>query len=129
MLLTTLLPRKEHKWQPLSTAPWYVTRMASRDGLRREVRRRLKGYLLRDRTGIRREVLNLFLRLRTLTIPRIYEVLSRRFSVSYHALASMVGIIASRIGILHVRKQPASPYAVYELREEYVDVVTQLLLA
>jgi len=49
--------------------------------------------------------------------------------VSYHALASMVGIIASRIGILHVRKQQASPYAVYELRDEYVDVVTQLLVA
>jgi hypothetical protein len=103
--------------------------MASGNGLRREVRRRLKGYLTRDRTGIRREVLNLFLRLRSLTIPRIYEVLSHRFSVSYHALASMVGIIASRLGILHVRKQQASPYAVYELREEYVDVVTQLLLA
>jgi len=102
--------------------------MASRDGLRREVRRRLKGYLLRDRTGIRREVLNLFLKLRSLTIPRIYEFLSQRFTVSYHALASMVGIIASRIGILHVRKQQASPYAVYELREEYVDVVTQLLV-
>jgi hypothetical protein len=103
--------------------------MGSKDGLRREIRRRLKGYLLRDRTGIRREVLSLFLRLRSLTIPRIYEFLSRRFSVSYHALASMVGIIASRIGILHVRKQPNSPYAVYELREEYADVVTQLLVA
>ena len=103
--------------------------MGSRESLRREIRRRLKGYLLRDRTGIRREVLNLFVRLRSLTIPRIYQVLSHRFSISYHALASMVGIIASRIGILHVRKQPASPYAIYEIREEYVDVVTQLLVA
>jgi len=103
--------------------------MASRDGLRREIRRRLKGYLLRDRTGIRREVLGLFLKLRTLTISRIYEVLSRRFSISYHALASMVGIIASRIGILRVRKEQASSIAVYELKEEYVDVVTQLLVA
>jgi len=40
-----------------------------------------------------------------------------------------VGIIASRIGILRVRKQQDSPYAVYELREEYADVVTQLLVA
>jgi hypothetical protein len=103
--------------------------MGSRERLRREIRRRLNGYLLRDRTGIRREVLNLFLRLRSLTIPRIYEFLSDRFSVSYHALASMVGIIASRIGILHVRKPQASSCAVYELREEYVDVVSQLLVA
>lgn len=102
--------------------------MAGSEGIRREIRRRLRGYLLRDRTGIRREVLNLFLRLRSLTIPRIYEYLAHRFSVSYHALASMVGIMASRIGILHVRKQHASPHAVYELREEYVDVVTQLLV-
>ena len=111
-----LLGRRHRRWAIYTT------------GLRREIRRRLRGYLLRDRTGIRREVLNLFLRLRSLTIPRIYEVLTRRFRVSYHALASMVGIIASRIGILHVRKQQNSPYAVYELREEYVDVVTQLLV-
>ena len=102
--------------------------MGTPDGIRREIRRRLKAYLLRDRTGIRREVVGLFLRLRSLTIPRIYETLRHRFSVSYHALASMVGIIASRIGILHMRKQPDSPYAVYELKEEYVDVVTQLLV-
>ncbi len=103
--------------------------MGSTDRFRKEIRRRLKGYLLRDRTGIRREVLSLFLRLRSVTIPKLYGVLTRRFSVTYHALASMVGIIASRIGILHVRKQQESPYAVYELREEYVDVVTQILVA
>ena len=103
--------------------------MGTSDGLRREIRRRLKGYLLRDRTGIRREVLGLFLRLRSLTIPRLYEALARRFAVTYHALASMVGIIASRIGILHVKKRKESPHAVYELREEYVDVVSQLLVA
>jgi hypothetical protein len=103
--------------------------MGSREGLRREIRRRLRGYLLRDRTGIRREILGLFLRLRSLTIPRIHEVLARRFPVSFHALASMVGILASRIGILHVRRRKESPHAVYELREEYADVVTQLLVA
>ena len=102
--------------------------MGSREGLRKEIRRRLRGYLLRDKTGIRREVLGLFLRLRSLTILRIHEFLTRRFSVSLHALASMVGIIASRIGILRVKKQQDSPYAVYELREEYVDVVAQLLV-
>jgi hypothetical protein len=103
--------------------------MGSKEGIRREIRRRLRAYLLRDRTGIRRELLGLFLRLRSLTIPRIYEFVTQRFSVSYHALASMVGIIASRIGILHVRKQADSPNAIYELKEEYVDVVTQLLVA
>ena len=102
--------------------------MGSREGLRREIRRRLRGYLLRDRTGIRREVLGLFLRLRSLTVPRIHEVLARSFSVSFHTLASMVGIIASRIGILRVRKPRDSPHAVYELREEYVDVLGQLLI-
>jgi len=102
--------------------------MGSREGIRREIRRRLKGYLLRDRTGIRKEILGLFLQLRSLTIPRIHGVLIRRFSVSFHALASMVGILASRIGILRVRKGKESPHAVYELREEYVDVLGQLLV-
>ena len=102
--------------------------MGSRDSIRREIRRRLRGYLLRDRTGIRREILGLFLRLRALTIPRIHGVLSGRFPVSFHALASMVGILASRIGILRVKKGKESPHAVYELREEYADVLGQLLV-
>ncbi len=79
--------------------------MRSPGELKKEIESRLKGYLSRDRDGIRHELLNLFVKVKSLTIPpQIYEKLQERFSVSYHSIASMVGIIASRIGILHVRR-------------------------
>ena len=41
----------------------------------------------------------------------------------------MVGIIASRIGILHVRRNAEGTNSIYELKEQYVDVVTNVLVA
>ncbi len=63
---------------------------------------RLKKYISRDRTGIRRAMLQLFLKIRTLTIAQIFEELNKTFVISYHSVAAMVGIIASRIGILQL---------------------------
>ena len=75
--------------------------MRSPSELKLEIESRLEGYLSRDRDGIRHELLSLFVKIRSLTIPQIYEKLQEQFSISYHSIASMVGIIASRIGILH----------------------------
>ncbi|HIH85923.1 MAG TPA: DUF2551 domain-containing protein, partial [Methanoculleus sp.] len=64
---------------------------------------------------------------RTLTIPQIYETLRMQFAITYHSIASMVGIIASRIGILHVRRNAEGTNSVYELKEQYVDLVAKIL--
>jgi hypothetical protein len=53
---------------------------------------RLKKYISRDRTGIRRAMLQLFLKIRTLTISQIFEELNKSFIISYHSVAAMVGI-------------------------------------
>lgn len=95
--------------------------------IKRKIYSRLKDYLSRDRTGIRRALLNLFIKIKTWTIPEIFDALKEHFSITYHSLASMVGIIASRLGILHVRRTPDGTNAVYELKEQYVDVVTRLI--
>jgi hypothetical protein len=65
---------------------------------------RLRGYLSRDRTGIRHALLSLFVASRTMTIPIVYRELSDGYPASYHSVASMVGMLASRIGILRVRR-------------------------
>ncbi|BBL68566.1 hypothetical protein L21_1663 [Methanoculleus chikugoensis] len=103
--------------------------MRSPGELKKEIESRLKGYLSRDRDGIRHELLNLFVKVKSLTIPQIYEKLQERFSVSYHSIASMVGIIASRIGILHVRRNAEGTNSIYELKDQYVDVVANILVA
>ncbi|WP_332449167.1 DUF2551 domain-containing protein [Methanoculleus sp.] len=97
--------------------------------LKAEIETRLKGYLSRDRDGIRHELLNLFVKVKSLTIPQIYGKLQEQFSISYHSVASMVGTIASRIGILRVRRNAEGTNTIYELKEQYVDVVTRILVA
>lgn len=101
--------------------------MRSPADIKREIEARLKTYLSRDNTGIRHEVLAFFVRIRSTTIPDLYALLSRTFTVSYHSIASMVGIIASRIGILHVKRDQENTNTVYEIKDEYVGLVSRLL--
>ncbi|MDI6718825.1 MAG: DUF2551 domain-containing protein [Methanomicrobiales archaeon] len=95
--------------------------------IRKDIEARLIGYLSRDRTGIRRELLGLFLRIKALTIPQIYNALKNRFSISYHQVASMVGIIASKLGILRLTRNAEGTNTLYELKEQYVDMVRRIV--
>ena len=60
-------------------------------------------------------------------ILKICEYLNRRFNISYHSVAAMVGIIASRIGILHVMKNREGTHSVYQLKEQYTDLVAKIV--
>jgi len=95
--------------------------------IKKDIEVRLTGYLSRDRTGVRRELLALFLKIKSMTIPQIYESLRTRFVVSYHSVASMVGIIASKIGILRVIRNADGTNTLYELREKYIDLVQRIV--
>jgi len=101
--------------------------MKSPVDIKREIYNRLKDYLSRDQTGIRRALLNLFIKIKTWTIPQIFDALKVHFSITYHSLASMIGIIASRLGILHVRRASDGAITLYELKEQYIDIVVHLI--
>lgn len=101
--------------------------MRSPHEIKAVIESRLRIYLSRDHTGIRRAMLQLFLKVKTLTIARICEYLNRRFTISYHSVAAMVGIIASRIGILHVNKNREGTHSVYQLKEQYADMVARIV--
>ncbi|HOB60402.1 MAG TPA: DUF2551 domain-containing protein [Methanoregulaceae archaeon] len=88
---------------------------------------RLKNYLSRDRTGVRRALLHLFLQVKCLTISDIFAILARKFSISYHSLAAMVGLIASKIGILHITKSREGSCSVYSLKEQYAGMVKRIV--
>ncbi|HNX18122.1 MAG TPA: DUF2551 domain-containing protein [Methanoregula sp.] len=100
--------------------------MRSQFEIERMIEGRLRSYLSRDKTGIRREVLRLLLRIRQVTVADIVAGLKEKFSVSFHKIASMVGIIASRIGILKVNRN-ASGISTYELKEKYASMVVRLV--
>lgn len=87
---------------------------------------RLRSYLSRDRTGIRREVLRLFIKIRSLTIAELVAKLKTKFAVTFQAIASMVGTIASRIGILCATRT-SDGVRNYGLKEKYVGIVVGIV--
>ncbi|HJK12010.1 MAG TPA: DUF2551 domain-containing protein [Methanocorpusculum sp.] len=101
--------------------------MLSPSDLRKEIENRLRKYLARDKSGIRKELLSLIVRAKSLTVAQIHEKLAEKFSVSYHSVASMVGTIASKLGILSTRRNPSGTLGVYEVKEQYVDVIEQAI--
>lgn len=103
--------------------------MLSPSDLTKEIETRLKNYLSRDKSGIRKALLTLILKVKTVTIPQIHAVLSEKFDVSYHSVASMVGIIASKFGILTLRKTKDSDIGTYEIKHQYVTVVERVIAA
>jgi hypothetical protein len=100
--------------------------MRSPSEIKRIVEGRLRSYLSRDRTGIRREVLRLFVKLKSVTIAQLVVELQSQFAVTFHAIASMVGIIASRIGILRAQRNSDGIHN-YELKEKYLDIVVRIV--
>jgi DNA-binding transcriptional ArsR family regulator len=102
--------------------------MRSQFEIEQMIERRLRSYLSRDKTGIRREVLRLLLRIKQVTVADILAELKEQFSVSFHTIASMVGIIASRIGILRISRN-AEGISTYELKEKYAAMVVRLVSA
>jgi len=102
--------------------------MGSQFEIEQMIEGRLRSYLSRDKTGIRREVLRLLLRIKQMTIADILAELKEQFSVSFHTRASMVGIIASRIGILKVNRNVGG-VSTYELKEKYASMVVRLVSA
>jgi len=101
--------------------------MLSTSDLRKEIERRLRSYLSRDKSGIRKALLNLLIRVKSMTVPQIHKALSTKFDVTYHSVASMVGIVASKLGILSTHKTKDGSLGVYELKEQYVDLVEQVV--
>jgi hypothetical protein len=100
--------------------------MRSPAEIKRVIETRLRAYLSRDRTGIRREVLRLFVQINSITIAELVAELQKQFVVTFHAIASMVGIIASRIGILRASRN-AEGVNCYELKEKYVSIVVGIV--
>lgn len=100
--------------------------MRSPQEVKRVIEVRLKSYLSRDKTGIRHELLRLFVRIKSITVAELVSELQKQFTVTFHKIASMVGIIASRIGILRVTRNTDGVSA-YTLKEKYVDIVIRVV--
>lgn len=103
--------------------------MFTASDLKAEIEKRLQNYLSRDTSGIRRELLAFLLKLKTVTVNQVYTFLSEKFTVSLHSVASMLGTMASKLGILSIRRERDGDAGVYELRPQYITLVERLLNA
>ncbi len=90
------------------------------------VKNRLIKFILKDKTGIRKSLLWLFLRMKSCTTVEIYDFLIKKgFNVNYRAISSMIGQMHSRLGIL--RFNLTNEHNVYTIKEDYLDIVKMIL--
>ncbi|MCX8172187.1 MAG: DUF2551 domain-containing protein [Archaeoglobaceae archaeon] len=91
----------------------------------REVAERVKSYLERDGTGIRRELIMILLQGGKYTSFEIYEILRNKgYEVNQKRVSAMIGILGSRLGIL---KSETGDKKRYYLKEEYIQVVRDIV--
>ncbi len=90
------------------------------------VKNRLTKFLLKDKIGIRKSLLWLFLQAKSCTTGEVYDYLIKQgFNVNYRGISAMVGQMHSRLGILRVYS--INKHNVYTLKENYLDVVKMVL--
>src|SRR5665647_3790501 len=91
--------------------------------IRAKINSRLEKFLEVDNSGYRRAILCIFIKVKKATIDELHEMLSSRYSVSRNTVASMIGYIHSKLGILRAHKESYKTPMVYFLREEYMDLL------
>jgi len=91
-----------------------------------EIRNRLKKFLLKDRFGVRKTLLELFIRAKSYTSFEIYDYLIKQgFKVNYRGVSAMVGQMHSRLGILRIYL--TQEHNIYSLKEDHWDIVSLVL--
>lgn len=92
----------------------------------KHVENRLKTYLERDGSGVRRAVLELFLQKHIFTTEEVYLRLKESgYTVSYRGVSAMVGLMNTRLGIFRI--DVTKNRNVYSLKDSYEGVVRSLL--
>lgn len=97
------------------------------ESLKFRIKRRLELYLELDIDGIRKSIIDTLLRLKKVTVDILYNEIKSKFNISYSAVASTLGYIHSKLGILHACKESYKTPIVYSLKEEYVDIIKNAL--
>lgn len=94
---------------------------------RSEILGRMIRFLNLDTDGLRRVVIESIVEAREFTVASLHENVSKRIDVSKKVVASMIGYICSRLGILHVNKKSYRAPMSYVLRDEYADIARAVL--
>jgi hypothetical protein len=94
---------------------------------RSEVLSRLARFVDMDNHGLRKCILLTIVETRQFTVNSLHETVSQKFEVSKKVVASMIGYICSKLGILRVNKASYRSPKTYILRDEYADIARLVL--
>ena len=90
-----------------------------------EVIRRLRKYLERDRSGIRKALLKIVLSGEKLTTEEIQKRLANMgYNLNIRGVSAMVGLMSARLGILKLEIGEKNKYY---LKKEYEGIVKEIL--
>lgn len=90
------------------------------------VQTRILKFLIRDKIGIRKSLLNLFLQTRHYTTSEVYDYLKKQgFEVNYRGVSAMVGQMHTRLGILRIYLK--REHRCYSLKDDHRDIVKMIL--
>ncbi len=91
-----------------------------------DVKTRLQKFLIRDKLGIRKCLLDLFLHTRNYTTSEIYDYLKNQgFEVNYRGVSAMVGQMHTRLGILRIYLRREG--RCYSLKDDHRNIVRMIL--
>jgi len=88
---------------------------------------RVEQFLQTDGTGYRKDVLSAVLSEKTFTVDEMYEILSKSHELTRNKVASMMGYIQSKLGILSSHKESYKTPITYSLKEEYENLLEQMI--
>ncbi|WP_406657370.1 DUF2551 domain-containing protein [Methanolobus sp. ZRKC2] len=97
------------------------------DSIRSKIKRRLQRFIELDVNGLRSFILSKFLDTKEITVDELHTSITKKYDISRSAIASMVGYIYSKIGVLRSHKESYKTPIVYSLKEEYVDLIKKAL--
>jgi len=92
---------------------------------REEIEKRLRKYLERDRSGIRKNLIKILIDGKKYTTEEIHERLARNgYQINSRGVSAMVGLMSARLGILKVEMGERNRYW---LKKEYKELVYSIL--
>lgn len=97
------------------------------DSLQLKIKQRLQKFIEKDEDGVRSNILCVFLNSNKLTIDDLYSIIATKYNVSWNSIASLVGYIQSKLGIIHSYKKDYKSPTVYYLKEKYAFIIKLVL--
>ena len=95
--------------------------------LKENIISRLEQFVAADATGYRKKILDIFIKVKEFTVNQIHTIVSQEYAVTRNEIASMIGYIQSKVGILKSRKESYKSPTIYTVKDEYISLIDAYL--